>query len=651
VLVISSSCLSDAVDISSAFLAYPEKLSFEGLDRRRQLRKPCYGGGGGNETVAMAAGATGYLFDVYLFGPLAVADANRHARTPRSQKSRALIALLALSPRGSRSRVWLRDKLWSDKGEEQASASLRQALVEVRKALGPQADQIIFADKHTISIDLSRVRVDALELLDAVERREGNAGAFAMIAQSEFLEGLDICDPEFEEWLTLERQIWHGRMEMAHALRSLSPKEQRGNGLAPVPPAAGHRSPDGAGSRDIEPTTAGLPGWSVALLPPTISGEPAGAAYLTDLVGKIVSRSLLETGDISVSDFSRHESTLQASLADRALYDRTTLAVQSRHRFSSQHIDTTLSVHRTSDHGLLWIGNVTLDRAAVEAHDVSAAHPLLNEAVDEIKRHFVEHDAGDAAGPPPDHSLLRAINAMFRLSRGDLAMSEEVLRRHIEIKPSSQAFAWLAFLMTFRIGQRFTDTASTYEQAQECARKALELDNGNAVTLALVGHVHSFLFGEYDFASGLFERSIRVNPTQPLSWDLYSMLHAYAGQPEKGLRMAKWARHLGTFSPIRYYFDTSRCINAALSGQYDVAIEAGEQALRERPDFNSLLRYLAASRAHIGDMETARRLLDRLEAVEPDFSVGSLVAARYPILQTEGGSALISGLIKAGARK
>lgn len=594
-----------------------------------------------------------HLFSVYLFGTLAVTDANNHARTPRSQKSRALIALLALSPRGSRSRVWLRDKLWSDRGEEQASASLRQALVEVRKALGLYADQIIFADKHTISIDLSRVRVDALELLEAVEHQNGTGGTFAMASQSEFLEGLDICDPEFEEWLTLERQVWHGRLEMAHALRSLSPKEQRGNGFgSAMPAAAGHAQgmPYGIGGRDIELAPVGLPGWSVALLPPTVSGDPGRAAYLGGFFNQIVSRSLLETGDISVSDFSRHESSLHASLADRALYDKTTLAVQTRHRFAPRHIDTTFSLHRTTDHGLLWTGSVTLDRAAVEAHDTSAAHRLLNEVVDEIKRHFVDQDDDDPGGPPPDHSLLRAINAMFRLSRGDLAMSEDALRRHIDLKPSSQAYAWLAFLMTFRIGQRFADSAFTHEQAQECARKALELDNGNAVTLALVGHVHSFLFGEYDFASGLFERSIRVNPTQPLSWDLYSMLHAYAGQPEKGLRMASWARHLGTFSPIRYYFDTSRCITAALSGRYEIAIEAGEQALRERPDFNALLRYLVASCARVGDMATARRLLDRLESVEPDFSVGSLVAARYPILQTEGGSALISGLIKAGAR-
>jgi tetratricopeptide (TPR) repeat protein len=603
----------------------------------------------------MSSAAVGQLCNIYLFGSLAVTDANDLGRTPRSQKSRALIAMLALSPRGSRSRVWLRDKLWSDRAEEQASASLRQALVEIRKALGPVADQLIHADKHTISLDLARVRVDALELLESVESANGGGNAsLPIVSQSEFLEGLDVCDPEFEEWLTLERQVWRDRLDKASALRDFTPKQERGNDLPRSPSndgGAGAGSRNGNGNGKSLARKAGLPGWSVAVLPPKILGEPSSAGYLCDFFSDVLTKSLLETGDISVSDYSRHDSDFLTGLLERSVFETPALALQVRHSFSGRQINTTVSLHRTTDHALLWIGSATLDRAAVEAQDTSTAHLLVNEATAEINRHFARQDNAPSQGEPADESLFSAINAMFRLSRTDLAMSEETLRRHIESRPSSQAYAWLAFLMTFRIGQRFVDSASTYEQAQHYARKALELDNNHAVTLALVGHVHSFLFGEYDFASGLFERSIRANPTQPLSWDLYSMLHAYAGQPDKGLSLAKWGRHLGTFSPIRYYFDTSKCINAALSGQHQIAIEAGEQALRERPDFNSLLRYLTASKAHLGDMAAARRLLDRLEAVEPDFSIGSLVATRYPILQTEGGAGLIAGLIKAGAKK
>jgi len=306
---------------------------------------------------------------------------------------------------------------------------------------------------------------------------------------------------------------------------------------------------------------------------------------------------------------------------------------------------------RNQDHTLLWMGGTTLDRHAVEHNDLAASHQFLNEAMDRLLVYFHERAKLGLDETPGQESLFGAINAMFRLSRGDLEHSEATLRRIIATRPSAQAYAWLSFLMTFRVGQRFADWASIIEEAQEYGRRSLELDSSNSVALALVGHVHSYLLGEYDFASGLMERAIRANPAQALTWDLYSMLQAYAGDPRKGLKMATWGRHLASTSPYRYYFDTSRSINAALAGNHDVAIEAGENALLDRPDFNSLLRYLVASHAHRGDIAAAQSFLERLMKVEPDFSVSSLINARYPLMQTEGGKHLVDGLRKAGVKK
>src|SRR5690606_22752364 len=147
-------------------------------------------------------------------------------RTPKAQKSRALLALLALSPRGSRSRVWLRDKLWSDRGEDQASASLRQALLDVRKSLGPLADALLIADKHTVTLNLSRRSGDAVDILQQMSDRTSPTDFDMRVAEGEFLEGLDICDPEFEDWLTIERQLWRARFENAAAPRDLAPAKE-----------------------------------------------------------------------------------------------------------------------------------------------------------------------------------------------------------------------------------------------------------------------------------------------------------------------------------------------------------------------------------------------------------------------------------------
>lgn len=261
-------------------------------------------------------------------------------------------------------------------------------------------------------------------------------------------------------------------------------------------------------------------------MPPAIVGDAAGTGALPEKFGALLVRSLLETGDINVLDLS-FKANGQQSFVPVAL------TIEPRYRVAGDKVHLNMALTRNHDQTLLWMGGTTLDRRAIEHDDFSASYQFLNEAIDRLRAYFTErsHLGLDEAGT--GESLFGAINAMFRLSRGDLEASEASLRRIIASRPSSQAYAWLSFLMTFRVGQRFADWASTIEAAH--GRKSLELDNSNAVSLALVGHVHSYLFGEYDFASGLLERAIRANPAQALTWDLYSMLQAYAGDPNKGL--------------------------------------------------------------------------------------------------------------------
>ena len=594
------------------------------------------------DSADMREGEKGTLCSIYLLGCLTVADASGVNCTPKSQKARALIAMLVLAPRGARSRVWLRDKLWSDRGEVQGAASLRQALVEIRKALGPAADQLLVTDNHTVSFDLSRISVDVFELLSAGS--EGPQSALGTRNGQEFLEGFDIGDPEFEEWLTLERQVWLGRLDNLEVERELSPKA-----ILPHAPGANGVGGQGAGSRNggggthVAPVLAEEGDWTVAMLPVEFSGDAKDGGMITARLSAIVVRAILDAGSMTILDVAGAEHAGIEGLPETVGF-----SLKLRIHFSEDQVHLDTVIGSIADQRLAWLGGATIDRRSMEHGDLSAAYPLVAETVDRLQGLFHQRAAWSEGGTSEPENLYGAVHAMFRLSRDDLDRAERTLRKLIGRAPSARAFCWLAFLLTFKVGQRFSDQASTAEEAQYFARKALELDHGSATVMALVGHVHSYLFGEYDFASGLFERAIQANPAQVLAWDLYSMLHAYVGQPKKGLALANWGRHLGSHSPYRYYFDTSACINAALAGNHREAIAAGEQALRERPSFNSLLRYLVSSHAHEGDMAKAHALLDRLSVVEPDFSISSLIEARYPILQTEGGAHVIAGLRKAG---
>ncbi len=52
-----------------------------------------------------------------------------------TKKTQALLAYLAIHPGEARTRERVADLLWSDRGDAQAKASLRQALTALRKAL------------------------------------------------------------------------------------------------------------------------------------------------------------------------------------------------------------------------------------------------------------------------------------------------------------------------------------------------------------------------------------------------------------------------------------------------------------------------------------------------------------------------------------
>ncbi|MEM9756215.1 MAG: transcriptional regulator, partial [Pseudomonadota bacterium] len=121
-----------------------------------------------------------------LNGRFRVEDASGAPLTPRGTKAQGLLALLATSPARERSRPWLQQKLWSDRSREQGSASLRAALSEIRRTFGVHAD-VLRADRRVVALDDRAVRVV----------RDG-AG--------EFLEGIDLRDPEFLDWLRAERR-------------------------------------------------------------------------------------------------------------------------------------------------------------------------------------------------------------------------------------------------------------------------------------------------------------------------------------------------------------------------------------------------------------------------------------------------------------
>ena len=138
-----------------------------------------------------------------VLGPLVIErDGCRLGKVPK--KARALLGYLAAQGGQAVSRERLADLLWPYQGSEQARHSLRNCLLELRKALGPSGARHLVADFATCRIEDVAVDLDRFERLSRSPNRP-DLQAAAELYRGEFLADFDIDSEPFQEWLAAER--------------------------------------------------------------------------------------------------------------------------------------------------------------------------------------------------------------------------------------------------------------------------------------------------------------------------------------------------------------------------------------------------------------------------------------------------------------
>ncbi len=126
----------------------------------------------------------------------------------RTRKAKCLIGILAVSPSHSLNREQLASFLWDPAPEEQARASLRQCLKEIREIFGAEADQILRADRLNIGLNSEAITSDALEflVLNAKGQQDRKSALQASNLWKGELFGSALPNaPVFEAWVQVER--------------------------------------------------------------------------------------------------------------------------------------------------------------------------------------------------------------------------------------------------------------------------------------------------------------------------------------------------------------------------------------------------------------------------------------------------------------
>jgi tetratricopeptide (TPR) repeat protein len=533
---------------------------------------------------------------IVLSGRFAVLARDIGDVTPVGAKSQALLALLAASPDRTRTRRWLAEKLWSDRGPEQASGSLRQALTDIRAALGCHSG-VLGADRQKVWLDVGRVTIEATEA-----------------PTPEFLEGIAVRDPEFGVWLRVER------------LRRQTPR--------PMDPGM---AADGPLHQGMTPTLRR--GTAARPLVIMLRSQPASdaLALLEDLLIDCVSLSLREALGLHV--YSRRPSQLPQRWIEVSVQAFVTGTGKRGLRVRASEGETGR---------LLWTGG---------SAPLPASGPIADDLETILFANQVVEALGDAltlvpaAGVPNDALALQrlAMRKMWTMQSGRMAEAEALFALADQMEPRGVIKAWQAQLRVFRMIERHdgTDPAMRDEALELCAQ-AMEREPNNSMVLAVVAYARNALDRDALASVELAKRSVRINPVNPVAWDSLSIAKLYSGHLAEAHEIAQRVQKMGAMRPNRFWWDMGLCVTAALTGNESLALQMARSASAQAPDFRAALRYIVALSAARDMPEAALAAAERLRRLEPAFTFDALAHdPAYPVGALRRGGLLQSDRIRA----
>ncbi len=149
--------------------------------------------------------------EIWLFGGLKVRLDGQELGFP-TRHCGLLLAYLALTPGGSRSREHLASLLWGERAEEQARASLRQTLYLLRQLFAGLEPPLLAGDTRSLRLDDANLWCDVSALEQSLDSVGQDLDQALALYRGELLAECGQVDPAFDSWLVDERLRLHKRV-------------------------------------------------------------------------------------------------------------------------------------------------------------------------------------------------------------------------------------------------------------------------------------------------------------------------------------------------------------------------------------------------------------------------------------------------------
>lgn len=599
-----------------------------------------------------------------------------------TRKDRQLLAYLATQNGRPQSREKLACLLWADRGEDQARDSLRQSLTALRRAFRAAGLDPVISDRSTAGLD------PVLGSIDVVRFAEGCIGsaptaALTALYRGPFLEGLETSTPEFEHWVTEERQRLAALAEQLVCTASISvlpPGDseaalQLGRKLLAEDPtletvyratmrichARGERvaalkiygtcskalqdelgvEPDHETEklyRDVLTDNRTVPQTPVDILTESAPTKPSIAIipfvnlsgneklnFLCDGLAEDVSTGLGRFRSLIVID--RYSAAAVAAVTSDTVEIGRRLGaaalVQGSIQATASRLRVTVRLVDSASRAQVW--SDVFECAATDAPGIpdQIVQAIIATVHNRAELTVTERSKGKPTMAAYECTM-RGIKHVRGYGPDDNARALALFQQALAADPNYPlAQAYLAFTEVV-INNYDAAPRDLLIRCKARIDQAVALDPDDGRLHWLLAFLHSYL-DELDDEKRQLELALTLNPNDANAKASYGMALSCFGQFEQAITEVRDAMRLNPFHPEWYWVGLGGIFLAAR--RYEDAIEAFKR--RTRPQV-WVLSHMAASLAHLGRMAEAQEMARRLLEQNPAYQISTSRRGKYP---------------------
>jgi TolB-like protein len=162
-----------------------------------------------------------------------------------------------------------------------------------------------------------------------------------------------------------------------------------------------------------------------------------------------------------------------------------------------------------------------------------------------------------------------------------------------------------------------SDPEANRGEGMNLARRALRCAGDDPDTLARAAYMLGYSGEDFDAAIALVDRSVELNPSFARGWYYSGWLRLWAGQPDLAIDHLRTSLRLNPRDPRTWHSVYSIGVGHFFARRFESAGALLLRSLQENQSWVPTYRFLASCYAHLGRLDEARELVERLRTITP----------------------------------